>query len=120
MADNIQTPAGSGGDPAVATDEIAGAHYQKIKIALGAEDELDTLLDAGQQAMANSVPVAIASNQSAVPISAASLPLPSGAATLAGQSRRRRCRYSVRQRHGADPQPARSPAVPPGDLSARR
>jgi hypothetical protein len=68
MSDNIQTAAGSGGDPAVATDEIAGAHYQKIKIALGAEDELDTLLDAGQQTMANSVPVAIASNQSPVPV----------------------------------------------------
>jgi hypothetical protein len=37
----------------------------------------------GQAAMAASVPVAIASNQSAVPISVASLPLPSGAATEA-------------------------------------
>ncbi len=35
----------------------------------------------GQAAMAASVPVAIASNQSAVPVSAASLPLPTGAAT---------------------------------------
>jgi hypothetical protein len=39
----------------------------------------------GQAAMAASVPVAIASNQSAVPISAASLPLPSGASTAAKQ-----------------------------------
>lgn len=37
----------------------------------------------GQQTMANSAPVVIASNQSAVAISAASLPLPSGAATEA-------------------------------------
>lgn len=37
----------------------------------------------GQALMAVSVPVAIASNQSALPISAASLPLPSGAATEA-------------------------------------
>lgn len=37
----------------------------------------------GQQTMANSMPVVIASNQSAVPISAASLPLPTGAATEA-------------------------------------
>ena len=37
----------------------------------------------GQKAMAASVPVVIASDQSAVPISAASLPLPAGAATEA-------------------------------------
>lgn len=35
----------------------------------------------GQATMANSMPVTLASNQSAVPISAASLPLPTGAAT---------------------------------------
>lgn len=37
----------------------------------------------GQTLMATSLPVVIASNQSAVPISAASLPLPTGAATQA-------------------------------------
>lgn len=37
----------------------------------------------GQAAMAASLPVVIANNQSAVPVSAASLPLPSGAATEA-------------------------------------
>src|SRR5271165_3908794 len=40
----------------------------------------------GQKAMAASIPVAIASDQSAVPISAASLPLPAGAATSANQT----------------------------------
>lgn len=40
----------------------------------------------GQAAMAASVPVAIASDQSAVPINAASLPLPTGAATAANQA----------------------------------
>ena len=40
----------------------------------------------GQNTMANSLPVAIASNQSAVPISASSLPLPTGAATSANQT----------------------------------
>src|SRR5271166_5731894 len=40
----------------------------------------------GQKAMAASIPVAIASDQSAVPISAASLPLPTGAATAANQT----------------------------------
>jgi len=37
----------------------------------------------GQAVMASSVPVVIASNQSTLPVSAASLPLPSGAATEA-------------------------------------
>lgn len=39
----------------------------------------------GQQLMATSVSVAIASDQSAIPISAASLPLPTGASTAANQ-----------------------------------
>jgi hypothetical protein len=69
---------------------------QIVKIGLGADGDHDCLLDSGQQTMAQSVPVAIASDQSAlpvsgpvtnaelraaaVPISAASLPLPTGAA----------------------------------------
>ena len=40
----------------------------------------------GQKVSASSVPVVIASDQSAIPISAASLPLPTGAATSANQS----------------------------------
>lgn len=40
----------------------------------------------GQATMANSVPVTIASDQSAVAVSAASLPLPSGAATSSNQT----------------------------------
>jgi hypothetical protein len=40
----------------------------------------------GQNTMAASTPIVIASDQSAVPISAASLPLPSGAATAANQT----------------------------------
>lgn len=40
----------------------------------------------GQALMAASTPVTIASNQSAVPVSAASLPLPTGAATSAAQT----------------------------------
>ncbi|MCI0429542.1 MAG: hypothetical protein L0210_03225, partial [Rhodospirillales bacterium] len=70
MADNIQTPTGSGSDPAVATDDIGGAHFQKVKIALGAENEFDTLVDSGQQTMANSIPVVVAANQSPVPVDA--------------------------------------------------
>jgi hypothetical protein len=58
----------------------------------------------GQAAMAASVPVAIASNQSAVPISAASLPLPTGAATDAafvaanGAAESRPAAYTVMDR----------------------
>lgn len=40
---------------------------------------------AGQDTMANSRPVVVASDQSAIPVSAASLPLPTGAATAARQ-----------------------------------
>lgn len=39
----------------------------------------------GQKTMANSTPIVIASDQSAIPITAAALPLPTGAATLAEQ-----------------------------------
>lgn len=39
----------------------------------------------GQTIMANAISVAIASNQTAIPVSAAALPLPSGASTLAEQ-----------------------------------
>lgn len=45
----------------------------------------DPLPPLGQDDMAGSLPVAIASDQSAVPVSAAALPLPSGAATEAKQ-----------------------------------
>lgn len=54
--------------------DTAGDAEVTLKTAAGAE-----LL--GQQVSAASLPVVIASNQSAVPISAASLPLPTGAAT---------------------------------------
>lgn len=40
----------------------------------------------GQKTMASSLPVVIASNQSAVPMSASSLPLPTGASTSANQT----------------------------------
>jgi hypothetical protein len=90
----------------VAADEISGKKYQRVKLSIGADGEAADL-DHGQAAMAASLPVVIASDQSAVPVSgtvtasgpltdaelrasavpvsAASLPLPSGAATLAEQ-----------------------------------
>lgn len=89
MADNViytldanSTP--PAGTP-VASDEIGGVQYQRVKLTLGADGAADNDVDSGQQVMAASVPVAIASDQGAVPVSAASLPLPGGAATAARQ-----------------------------------
>lgn len=85
MADNVTIPAtGSGtATPVVATDDVSGAHFQRIKVDLGADGASSPLVR-GQQAGASSLPVVVASDQT-VPVSAASLPLPSGAATLAEQ-----------------------------------
>lgn len=64
-----------------------GGGYVDVKVtpsgALTVESTLSSLDAAvlGQDTMANSLPVVIASDQSTVPVSAASLPLPSGAAT---------------------------------------
>ena len=89
MADNVQfqsaTPATPAATELVAADDIGGVKYQRVKITLGADGAADMDLDSGQQTMANSMPVAIASNQTAVPVSVSSLPLPTGAATLAEQ-----------------------------------
>jgi len=57
----------------VSTDEVTRnaqqEHIQLMKIALGAENALDLVLDSAQQTMANSLPVVIASDQSALSIS---------------------------------------------------
>lgn len=75
MADNVSITAGTG--TVIATDEVTrnatSQHMQIVKIALGAESAFDTLVDSGQQTMANSLPVVIASNQSAIPVSATQL-----------------------------------------------
>jgi hypothetical protein len=65
MADNVAVTPGSGAT--IRADEIAGSiKIQVVKIALGADGVEDTLVDSGQQTMANSVPVVIASDQAAV------------------------------------------------------
>ena len=66
MADNVAITPGTGAT--IATDDIGGVQYQRIKVALGADGEASDLAP-GQATMAASVPVAIASNQSAVPVS---------------------------------------------------
>ena len=68
MADNYTTNAGSGGDT-FAADDIAGVKFPRVKLIVGADGAND-----GDVASGNPLP-----------ISAASLPLPSGAATAAKQ-----------------------------------
>ena len=126
MADNVQVNIPTTAGAVIKTDDLAGAQAQGVKIVLGADSVDDGYVASGnplpvsaaslplpsgaataarqdtgnasvasidgktpalgQAAMAASVPVAIASDQSAVPVSAAALPLPSGAATAANQA----------------------------------
>ncbi|MFA5053956.1 MAG: hypothetical protein WC565_07845 [Parcubacteria group bacterium] len=95
--DNIEITAGSGSP--VRTDLVGTAHYQVIKLDAGG-DGVAVPIVAGQQTKAASLPVTLASDQGALPVSdnggaltvdgtvaitAAALPLPSGAATSALQ-----------------------------------
>ncbi len=71
MADDVTITKGASSTPpdgtVIATDEVGSVHYQKIKIALGADGAVDSLVDSGQQVMADSMPVALASDQSTLP-----------------------------------------------------
>lgn len=102
---DVELNPGVGGSK-ILVDSVGGGNVAEvIKLAFGTEGNL-TLVSAadelpvtdpaaasidlktptvGQKVMAASSPVAIASDQSAIPISAASLPLPSGAAIAANQ-----------------------------------
>ena len=64
MADNVAITAGAG--TTVRTDDVGGIQIQVIKIALGADGAEDLLLDSGQKTMAASLPVVVASDQSAI------------------------------------------------------
>jgi len=66
MADNITVTQGSG--VTIRTDDVGGVQYPVTKIALGADGAFDTLVDSGQQTMANSVPVVLASDHTDVKI----------------------------------------------------
>ena len=72
MADDVTLQSTTLATPAsgtvIATDDVASVHYQKVKIALGADGAVDTLVDSGQQLMAGSVPVVLASDHSDVKI----------------------------------------------------
>jgi hypothetical protein len=63
LADDVILP---GDGLTVATDEVGGKHYQRIKIELGVEGAAGTLLAVGQKTMANSISVCLASDQSAL------------------------------------------------------
>ena len=81
MPDNVRVTSPSTGT-IIATDDIGGVHVQRVKPVLGPDGSAVDLAF-GQAAMAASVPVVIASDQAAVPVSASSLPLPTNAATEA-------------------------------------
>src|SRR5215510_10711081 len=69
--ESVVIPAtGSGGtaNPSVAVDTVAGQQIQIIKLD-GGGDGASIPITAGQQTMAASLPVVIASNQTAVPVS---------------------------------------------------
>lgn len=80
MADNVNIDPGTTPSVPVAADEIAGVKYQRVKLAIGDDG---TAVDVGAS---QAVPVSISGT---VPVSNATLPLPTGAstdATLTGQS----------------------------------
>lgn len=91
MADNVDVTPGTGAT--IATDDVSGVQYQRVKVDLGGDGAASPLVR-GQQSAANSLPVTLPSDQGALavtgtfwqatqPVSVASLPLPSGAATEA-------------------------------------
>ena len=83
MADNVEANPGTGG-PVFATDDLSGVHHPYAKLEFGADGSATPV------SAADPLPVTgpLTNTQlraAAVPISAASLPLPSGAATAANQ-----------------------------------
>ena len=66
MADNVAITPGSGAT--IATDDVGGAQYQRIKLDLGGDGASSPLLR-GQQTKANSLPVVLASDHDLVPVS---------------------------------------------------
>lgn len=88
MADNIELNAGSGG-ATLATDDLAGVHYQVIKLAIGADGVADFVSNSAPLPISDaggSITVDGTFWQATQPVSAASLPLPSGASTSANQT----------------------------------
>ncbi len=61
MVDNVDVSEGAG--KTIASDDVGGVQYQKIKIALGLNGVVNTILDSGQQLAAKSVPVVLSSDE---------------------------------------------------------
>jgi len=91
VADNTTLNTGAGGD-VIASDDIAGVKFQRVKLVQGADGVNDgdvssaaplqvTLANTG----ANATAVKVDGSAVTQPVSAASLPLPAGAATSAAQ-----------------------------------
>lgn len=90
MADDIKvSPSATPSDPSVATDEVAGRHYQLVKLAFGADGSatlvgasgLPVALDAASLAALETINVG--NFPATQPVSADALPLPAGASTEA-------------------------------------
>jgi hypothetical protein len=73
MADNVPITAGVGTE--IATDEVSGVHYQRVKLDIGADGVSDPIT------ATNPLPISGTFWQATQPVSAESLPLPTGAAT---------------------------------------
>lgn len=73
MADNVAVTEGAG--KTIATDDVGGVQYQVIKVDLGADGAASPLVR-GQATMANSLPVAIASNQGTLTVDASGVAVP--------------------------------------------
>ena len=84
MADNVTLP---GTGTSVAADDVGGALYQRVKLSVGADGAAADLAP-GQATMSTSLPVAIASNQSAIPVTdnSGSLTVDVGTALPAGSN----------------------------------
>jgi hypothetical protein len=80
MADNVAISPGAG--VSIATDDIGGVQYQRVKLTFGV-DGTATDVSASNPAPVTGPLTDTELRASAVPVSAASLPLPTGAATQA-------------------------------------
>lgn len=70
MANNVKVTPGSAADPPIATDDVGGVMYQRVKVDVGVSGATTPLLF-GQAAAASSVPVVLASDQPTVNVGAA-------------------------------------------------
>lgn len=91
MADNTTLPVPTTTSDVIATDDVSGVKFQRVKMTLGADGVNDGDVSSDNPlpvSITGSIPVTIASaieitndDGNAIPMSAASLPLPTGAAT---------------------------------------